>query len=715
MPEKSVREMTELERKHYSLAARMFHAAVMGSVILGLVALAIGLGLYTFSLANNYISTSFNLSRNAAAILEKVVDIEPLADDVMESYRALSSEEREQTGTEAYRSRFASFTSRGDYEMIRSVLGEFLSSSDVSAVYLAMYDAETSAMVYIVDPDEDPTAVLMPGEWEAVEPEGLEKFLSWDGSGMLYDIDNTEYYGWLCTSGVPLRGSDGEIAAFVLTDVSLADVRVAMKSFVLQYSLALILVIFAFGYLLVRHMKKTLVQPINAIAEAAQDYARDKRAGVHVTDHFSLLNIRTGDEVENLSLVMADMERDLSDYVDNLTRVTAEKERIGTELALATRIQADMLPNIFPAFPERDDFDIYASMNPAKEVGGDFYDFFLIDDAHLGLVMADVSGKGVPAALLMMMTKIMLQNYTMSGRSPKEILEVVNRQICRNNREEMFVTVWLGILDLCSGRLTAANAGHEYPIFRDPKGDFTVLRDKHGFVVGGMEETKYREYQLQLEPGAKLFLYTDGVTEAVSESGELFGLDRTLRALNAAAGESPKRILESVDSALKHFVGGAEQFDDITMLCVEFFGKKAMDDIWRKELTVEATIENIERVTDFVNEALDELDCPPKAQMQLDIAVDELFSNIAKFAYAPETGTVTVRVEAQDDPRAAILTFIDQGIPYDPLAYKDPDITLSAEEREIGGLGILVVKRTMDDIHYEYRDGKNILRIRKNL
>ena len=715
MPEKSVREMTELERKHYSLAARMFHATVMGAVILGLVALAVGLGLYTFSLANKYISEAFNLSRSAAAILEKVVDVEPLADDVMAAYRGLSEEERDQTGTEAYRSRFAALASREDFELIRSVLGDFLNSSDVSAVYLAMYDPATSAMVYIADPDEDPDTVLMPGEWEAVDPQGLEKFLNWDGSGVLYDIDHTEYYGWLCTSGVPLRGSDGEIAAFVLSDVSLADVRSGMKSFVLQYSLALVLVVFAFAYLLVRRMKRTLVQPINAIAKAAQDYVSDKRVGVQATDHFSMLNIRTGDEVENLSLIMADMERDLSDYEENLTRVTAEKERIGTELALATRIQADMLPNIFPAFPEREDFDIYASMNPAKEVGGDFYDFFLIDDDHLGLVMADVSGKGVPAALLMMMTKIMLQNYTMSGRSPKEVLEAVNRDICRNNREEMFVTVWLGILDLRTGRLTAVNAGHEYPIMKDPKGDFTVLRDKHGFVVGGMEETKYREYQLQLEPGAKLFLYTDGVAEAVNEDGELFGLDRTLRALNAAKNDSPRKILASVDSAVKLYVGAAEQFDDITMLCVEFFGKDTMDDRLRRELTVEATIENIETVTDFVNAALEELDCPPKAQIQLDIAIDELFSNIAKFAYAPETGSATVRVEEADDPRSVILTFIDQGTPYDPLASRDPDITLSAEEREIGGLGILVVKRTMDDMRYEYRDGKNVLRVRKNL
>ena len=196
-----------------------------------------------------------------------------------------------------------------------------------------------------------------------------------------------------------------------------------------------------------------------------------------------------------------------------MTRVTAEKERIGTELALATRIQADMLPNIFPAFPDRTDFDIYATMDPAKEVGGDFYDFFLIDDDHLCMVMADVSGKGVPAALFMMASKIILRNNAMMGKSPAKILGPTNA-ICSNNQEEMFVTVWLGILEISTGKLTAANAGHEYPVMKRPDGRFELLKDKHGFVVGGMEGVKYKDYELQLEPGAKLFLYTDGVPEA---------------------------------------------------------------------------------------------------------------------------------------------------------------------------------------------------------
>ena len=283
---------------------------------------------------------------------------------------------------------------------------------------------------------------------------------------------------------------------------------------------------------------------------------------------------RTNDEIEILAESFATLSKRTREYIELVTRITAEKERIGAELALATRIQADMLPNIYPAFPERREFDIYASMTPAKEVGGDFYDFFLIDDDHLGLVMADVSGKGVPAALFMMISKILVQNYAMTGRSPAQVLQAVNSQICSNNREEMFVTVWFGVLDTRTGKITAANAGHEYPALMPAGGRFELVKDRHGFVIGGMDGMKYKEYELQLAPGAKLFLYTDGVPEATSAEKELFGTDRMLTALNEATSAAPEDVLRTVRGAVDGFVRDAEQFDDLTMLCLEYKGNQ---------------------------------------------------------------------------------------------------------------------------------------------
>jgi sigma-B regulation protein RsbU (phosphoserine phosphatase) len=253
--------------------------------------------------------------------------------------------------------------------------------------------------------------------------------------------------------------------------------------------------------------------------------------------------------------------------------VTAEKERIGTELHLAQQIQEGMLPSVFPPYPERVEFDLYASMNPAKEVGGDFYDFFLIDEDHLALVMADVSGKSVPGALFMMVSKAILKNNAMMSKSPAEILTVTNETICSNNKMEMFVTVWRGILEISTGRILASNAGHEYPVVCRKGGSFEVFKDKHGFVVGGMPGSKYKEYELTLEPGSKLFLYTDGLPEATDAAGNMFGSERILSSLNEITEGSPEAVLGSIRKAVDAFVDSAEQFDDLTMMCVEYKGK----------------------------------------------------------------------------------------------------------------------------------------------
>ena len=249
-----------------------------------------------------------------------------------------------------------------------------------------------------------------------------------------------------------------------------------------------------------------------------------------------------------------------------------EEERISRELNMAASIQVGALPSIFPAFPDRKEFEIYASMTPAKEVGGDFYDFFMVDDNHLGMVIADVSDKGVPAALFMMSAKMIISSHAKMGKSPKDVLEAANAALTSNNNEKMFVTVWLGILDLKTGLLTAANAGHEFPVLRQPDGYFEVIKDRHGFILGGMAGVKYREYDLQLRPGAKLFVYTDGVPEACNEQQEFFGLERTVSALNQDVNETPQAILENVRNAVKQFVAGAPQFDDLTMMCLQYNG-----------------------------------------------------------------------------------------------------------------------------------------------
>ncbi len=316
---------------------------------------------------------------------------------------------------------------------------------------------------------------------------------------------------------------------------------------------------------------KRIVKPLNTITKRISEL-REGNLEFKMEDAY-----RTGDEVQELAESFASLSHKTVLYVDTVKRVTAEKERIGTELALATRIQADMLPNLFPAFPERSEFDIYASMTPAKEVGGDFYDFFLIDDDHLCMVIADVSGKGVPAALFMMASKIILANHAMMGKSPAKILEDTNSAICSNNREEMFVTSWLGILTLSTGKLVCANAGHEYPVFTRTGGRFELYKDKHGFVIGGMDCISYSDYELTLHPGDKLFVYTDGIPEATNAEKELFGTERMVKVLNKDPNATPEQMLSGMHEAVKAFVQDAEQFDDLTMLALQYNGSESAD------------------------------------------------------------------------------------------------------------------------------------------
>ena len=313
-------------------------------------------------------------------------------------------------------------------------------------------------------------------------------------------------------------------------------------------------------------LSKRIVKPLKAMTDKVRSLGGDDLQ-FRMEDAY-----RTHDEIEVLAESFSMLSGKTLEYISQIERVTAEKERIGAELSLATRIQADMLPNVFPPFPGKEDFDIYASMKPAKEVGGDFYDFFLVDDDHLCMVIADVSGKGVPAALFMMASKIILANNAMMGKSPAQILTDTNAAICKNNREEMFVTVWLGILDLQTGVLTTANAGHEYPVLKNANGSFELIKGKHGLPIGGMESAQYKESTLKLEKGSKLFVYTDGVVEATDAALELFGTDRMVEALRSAENQTPKDILEAINRAVGDFVKDAPQFDDLTMLCLEYNG-----------------------------------------------------------------------------------------------------------------------------------------------
>ena len=270
-----------------------------------------------------------------------------------------------------------------------------------------------------------------------------------------------------------------------------------------------------------------------------------------------------------VAIISRNIARTGRDMVINQHEKDQKAQAMRTELEVANRIQLSFLPSSFPAYPERKEFDIYASMHPAREVGGDFYDFFFIDKNRMALVMADVSGKGIPAALYMIGSKILTKTYVMNLQNPAKVLSRVNKIVCSQYRGEAFVTIWLGIFDVSSGKVIACNAGHEYPILMRKGCGFELIKDSHGLVVGGLGSSVYENYEFVLNEGDKLFLYTDGLPEACDSENHMFGFERTVAALNEFKDGPPEEILNGVALKMKEFAGGTEQFDDVTMMCIE--------------------------------------------------------------------------------------------------------------------------------------------------
>lgn len=357
----------------------------------------------------------------------------------------------------------------------------------------------------------------------------------------------------------------GDVTGILCVQVQMDALTESRNSFVVKVVSALLVLTLMYIIFILQYIGRILLVPLKQITAETSYFAKKGKTKVRLSE-----KVRNKDEIGELALAIDNMKDQIQEYVKNLTEITKERERIITELNLATKIQADTIPNEFPAFPDRSEFDIHASMTPAKEVGGDFYDFFMIDDDHICLTIADVSGKGVPAALFMMASKIVIGITALKSISPAEILEFSNDIICTNNKESMFLTAWLGILEISTGKLVAANAGHEYPIIRDADGNFECFKDKHGLLMGELPGVKYENYEIQLKRGSKLFVYTDGLIEATNSKFEMFGMERTLKALNKEPEATPKELISNVTKAVDGFVKQAEQFDDLTMLCLEY-------------------------------------------------------------------------------------------------------------------------------------------------
>ena len=500
------------------------------------------------------------------AVADKNV-MSDLARETLAIYNSMDDPVTEfETNKDAYLARYQAIMNSPEYQETRDSINRLRKETASSAICYKVLIPGENIGIYVFDASD--ANVLPCGAIEHIDTSYLssptDKFKSY--------IFNSQVYGRVRTDGVPCCTNPSEgIYSYLTADIPISAVSEKSHYFLLNTGiLALIittLICAGASYIL----RQDIVKVLERITSTAKHFAETRRNTNANTSTDIFQSLPNGEITEFNDLVdsLQQMEIDMNAYVVNLRKMTEDRTRIKSELELAESIQSNMLPSIFPAFPERSEFDIYALMDPAREVGGDFYDFFLIDKDHLAMVIADVSGKGIPAALFMMMSKILVKNYVTTGSSPAEALAAVNNTICQNNTNDMFVTIWLGILTISTGKIIAANAGHEYPILQRAGGQFEVIKDKHGFVVGSMPNLKYSEYEIDFHTGDTLFVYTDGLPESTNSANEQFGLDRILEVLNSEPDGEVEDLFVSMGVAVAEFVQDAEQFDDLTMLALK--------------------------------------------------------------------------------------------------------------------------------------------------
>ena len=462
--------------------------------------------------------------------------------------------------------KIASLNLLDDYKYTYDLLRTVEESFPYSDIYIQRDQDQIT--YYLIDPNsEDPADSLL--SIGTVEPL-IKEFADYDDNAMIPPTISNSEYGWLCTTCRPIF-LDNNAIGLICVDIDMNDI-VHERRLVLLNSYLLILAVTIIAIAASMHIiRRVAIKPLRDLQEKTCGFTDGAKG--YTKENVIKLDLRSNDEISDLYHEIRLMQEHIVDYTLDLERVTAEREHIRTELSLASQIQRNALPEIGDDFSGRDEFVLAASMDPARWVGGDFYDFFYLDENRLALVIADVSGKGIPAALFMMSAKNKISGRAAFGGTPAEILTDVNLQLCQNNPTHMFVTVWLGILDLRTGVISACNAGHEKPAIRGEDGVFSLYQDPHCFVLGGRKRSKYTDYEIKLNPGDTIFVYTDGITETENSNQSFYEDFRMIEALNTPGLTGPDEIIAAIKQSVQSFANGAEQADDLTMLCLLYRGR----------------------------------------------------------------------------------------------------------------------------------------------
>ncbi len=532
-----------MKKRVTGLTGKLTFGVIIFGILLGAIISIIGYREFTSVLEQQYNDSAYEIAETAANYLNP---------DKFEEYLSTGEQDEE-------------------YKEIERRLDALVDATGTTLIYVAKVDvSDYRTLTYIYDAVNSASGFeRYPLGYTAIGVEekyvnNVRNIITKGERATEYLYSYSEESGAHTTAGIAVHDSKGEIVAILGVEKAMTRLENARNTYVKDVLLGVLVAVFLFLLAYSAFLYREILTPILAVTDEAKRFAETN------TPSDKLSAIQKKDEIGVLAKAVNKMETDIMAYIENLTAVTAEKERIGAELSIATQIQADMLPSIFPAFPDRPEFDIYATMNPAKEVGGDFYDFFMVDERHLAIVMADVSGKGVPAALFMVIGKTLIKDHTQPGRDLGEVFTEVNDLLYESNSEGLFITAFEGVLDLVSGEFTFVNAGHEIPFICKKGGSFEPYKIRAGFVLAGMEGIRYQCGSMQLSPGDRLFQYTDGVTEATDKDSRLYGMERLKETLAEYASLPPQGLLVKVKEELDGFVGDAPQFDDITMLCLEY-------------------------------------------------------------------------------------------------------------------------------------------------
>lgn len=552
-------------KKTTSMTSLIFGTLMINTVLtISVVLLVSGM---VFSRQANSIYDELNKSIVGEAVSQIDDDvIVDLANACNSVYRGIEDSGKLYTDDKnAYFGKYEEITNRPDYIEIRDKLTKLCHGTQASEIDIVIFYPKDEKGIYIMDARD--VELIKCGDIFDVE----KKYFDEDSKTFKGFYSYSTYFGKVWTSGNPIHtNEENDFYVYMTADIPTKIINSRIRAFVIRLVVMSLVLSIGVAAAAVLQLRREVVRPVKEISGLADTFVDnyEKRSETGKSNVFDDVEPGRVEEMNTLLASMRTMESEMNGYLVDIRKASAEQERIALELGLASKIQTAMLPNKFPPFPDHKEFSIFASMTPAKEVGGDFFDFYLIDEDHLGVVIADVAGKGIPAALLMMVSKIIIKNYALMESSPARILELVNNQLCSNNQVDMFVTAWLGILTMSEGRFVAASAGHEYPFIKKGRGGFEMMKDKHGFVLGGMEDSKYTDYEFTLGEGDTLFIYTDGLPEATDSENEMFGNDRILQHLNAVKEGIPEIIIDHMEKAVKGFVGEAQQFDDLTMLAL---------------------------------------------------------------------------------------------------------------------------------------------------